>query len=171
MANEYFQRMFYSQWKLFPVILFNKDAPSSQKFFVRFVFLVSLSLSLYLSMNNPTPNFDSSKSSSRPFNTHEVKGLLAEIVDHALEREKEYDCEKCTQLSKDLSQIIKDALKNLNYDRYKYVIQVILGQSQDENLMMTCRCLWDLQSDNYVSYIYSNKKVVCAVAVFGLFYY
>jgi hypothetical protein len=119
---------------------------------------------------NYSNTIDSSKS-SRPFNTHEVKELLVQLIDHAIDRQNEYDCDKCTQLSKDLSQIIKDALKTLNYDRYKYIIQVVLGQCQDENLIMTCRCLCDIQTDNYVSYIYSNKKLFCAVTVFGLFYY
>ena len=108
--------------------------------------------------------------SSRSFNTQEVKALLEHLIDPRIDRENEYDCEKCTQLSKDLAQMVKDALKNLNYERYKYVIQVVLGQCQDENLMMTCRCLWDIQTDNYISYTYSNKKIFCAVTVFGLFY-
>jgi hypothetical protein len=83
--------------------------------------------------------------SSRPFNTQEVKELLEHLINPTIDRQNEYDyCEKCTQLSKDLSQMIKDALKSLNYERYKYVIQAILGQCQDENLMMTCRCLWDI---------------------------
>ncbi len=125
--------------------------------------------------NTISNNFDSSMNLSskltRPFNTHEVKELLVHLINQTIDRQNEYDCDKCTQLSKDLSQIIKDALKTLNYDRYKYIVQVVLGQCQDENLMMTCRCLWDIQTDNYVSYIYSNKKLFCAVTVFGLFYY
>jgi hypothetical protein len=124
-----------------------------------------------MNSSNPISNFDTSKSSSRPFNTHEVKELLSQLINHSIDRQNEYDSVKCTQLSKDLSQLIKDALKTLNYDRYKYVIQVVIGQCQDENLMMTCRCLWDIQNDNYVSYIYSNKNLFCAVTVFGLFYY
>ncbi|CAF1240572.1 unnamed protein product [Adineta ricciae] len=109
--------------------------------------------------------------SSHPFNSHEVKQILEQIVCPAINRQTDYDSLKCIQLSKDLSQIIKDAMKLLNYDRYKYVIQVVLGQCHNENLMMTCRCLWDIQQDNYVSYVYSNEKIFCAVTVFGLFYY
>ncbi len=109
--------------------------------------------------------------SSRLFNTYEVKEMLKQIIEHTIDRQNEYDCDKCTQLSKDLSQIIKDAMKTLNYERYKYIIQVVLGQCQNDNLMMTCRCLWDIQTDNYASYVYSNTKLFCAVTVFGLFYY
>ena len=110
--------------------------------------------------------------SSRPFNTHEVKEMLEHIVHQTIDRRGgDYSSERSIQLSKDLSQIIKDAMKTLNYDRYKYIVQVVLGQCQEENLMMTCRCLWDVQTDNHVSYVYSNSKIFCAVTVFGLFYY
>ena len=117
---------------------------------------------------------DSSNSiskTSRPFNSNEVKQMLERLVPQTIDRQNKYDCNKCTQLSKDLSQIIKDTMKSLNYERYKYIIQVVLGQCQDENLMMTCRCLWDIETDNYTSYVYSNTEIFCAVTVFALFYY
>ncbi|CAF3697166.1 unnamed protein product [Rotaria socialis] len=108
---------------------------------------------------------------SRPFNINEVKEMLEQRIQQVIDRQYEYDCDKCTQLSKDISQIIKDAMKSLNYDRYKYVIQVVIGNCQDENVMMTCRCLWDVETDNYASYVYSNTKIFCAVTVFGLYYF
>lgn len=108
--------------------------------------------------------------STRSFNINEVKQMINPIIQRVIDRQNEYDCDKCTQLSKDLSQIIKDAMKSLNYDQYKYVVQVVLGHCQDENVMMTCRCLWDIETDNYASYVYSNTKIFCAVTVFGLFY-
>ena len=109
--------------------------------------------------------------SSHPFNTPEVKDMLEQLVSRTIDRQKEYDAVQCTQLSKDLSQSIKDAMKTLNYERYKYVIQVVLGRCENENLLMACRCLWDVQRDNYASYVYANEKIFCAVTVFGLFYY
>lgn len=109
--------------------------------------------------------------SSHPFNKVEVREMLEHLIEPMIDRQSDYDSHQCTQLSKDLSRLIKDAMKTLNYDRYKYVIQVVLGQSNEENLMMTCRCLWDIDQDNYVSYVYSNRKVFCAVTVFALFYY
>ncbi|CAF1051297.1 unnamed protein product, partial [Didymodactylos carnosus] len=107
----------------------------------------------------------------KPFNTREVKDLLEHIVQETMDKQQIYEPEKCTQLSKDLSQIVKNAMKSLNYERYKYVTQVVIGECKDENMMMTCRCLWDLETDNYASYVYSNSDVFCAVTVFGLFYY
>lgn len=109
--------------------------------------------------------------SNRIFNINEVKLLLEDLIQEKLNEESEYDSNKSKELSKELSQIIKDAIKKLNYEKYKYIIQVVIGQYQNENLMMTCRCLWDIQTDNYASYIYSNRNIFCAVTVFGLFYY
>ncbi|CAF1172363.1 unnamed protein product [Rotaria sp. Silwood1] len=128
-----------------------------------------------MNYSNTISNVDFSSNihskSSRPFNNNEVKEMLEQLIQQTIDQQNEYDCDKCTQLSKDLSQIIKDAMKSLNYEKYKYVIQVVLGQCQDDNLMMTCRCLWDIETDNYVSCVYSNTKIFCAVAVFGLLYY
>ena len=109
--------------------------------------------------------------SSKSFNKLEVKQMLEHLIEPIIDRQNEYESDQCTQLSKDLSRLIKDAMKTLNYDRYKYVIQVVLGQSNDEHLMMTCRCLWDIDHDHYLSFVHSNQKIFCAVTLFALFYY
>ena len=96
--------------------------------------------------------------------------MLEHLIEPLIDRQRDYDSHQCTQLAKDLSRLIKDAMKTLNYDRYKYVIQVVLGQANEENLMMTCRCLWDIDEDNYLSSVYSNGKIFSAVTVFALFY-
>lgn len=113
----------------------------------------------------------SNSSSSRILNSNETKEILEQLVRQSIDHQNEYDSDKCTQLSKDLSQIIKDAMKKLENQQNKYVVQVVIGQCQDENLMITCRCLWDIQNDNYLSIIYSNKKIFCAVTVFRIYYY
>lgn len=118
-------------------------------------------------MNVLSNNFDDI--SSRSFNRSEVKELLRHLIESNIAREEFYQSEHSAQRCKDLSQTIKDALKSLRYDRYKYVIQVIIGED-DEHLMMTCRCLWDVERDNYTSHVYSNTKIFCAVTVFALAY-
>jgi tctex1 domain-containing protein 2 len=111
-----------------------------------------------------------SRKSSRPFNNSEVKEMLEQLVDQNVGRQTEYDCNRYTQLSKDLSRTIKDAMKTMDYDRYKFVVQVVLGQCDNDNLMMACRCLWDVHTDSYASHVYSNRKIFCAVTVFALLY-
>jgi len=110
-------------------------------------------------------------STARITNSHEIKQLIEQLVRQTIDRQNDYDSDKCTQLSKNLSQIIKDAMKKYHNEQYKYVVQVVIGQCQDENLMITCRCLWDIQNDNYISFVYSNKKLFCAVTVFRIVYY
>ena len=51
----------------------------------------------------PPDSSNSISKSLRPFNANEVKQMLERLVPQTIDRQNEYDCNKCTQLSKDLS--------------------------------------------------------------------
>lgn len=44
----------------------------------------------------------------------------------------QYDGEKCNEAAKVLSDTIKNRCKALGYDRYKYVVQVLIGERREQ---------------------------------------
>ena len=40
--------------------------------------------------------------------------------------------------------------------RYKYVVQVVLGQMKNQGVRVTSKCLWDANFDNHASYSFYN---------------
>ncbi|XP_048246840.1 dynein light chain Tctex-type protein 2B-like isoform X2 [Haliotis cracherodii] len=84
---------------------------------------------------------------------------------------KVYNSEETTELTKTISDEIKTKLKDLGYDRYKFIVQVVIGEQRGEGVKMACRCFWDSDTDNYAQDIFMNDSIFCVAAAFGVFYY
>ena len=117
-------------------------------------------------MNSTAPN-----KNFHLLNDYQIKENLQKLIEKTINPQIEYESNRCFQISRDLSQAIKNTMKSLNYQSYKYIVQVILGEeNQSENLMMTSRCLWNIQTDHLISLHHSNQKIFCAVTIFALAY-
>ena len=44
----------------------------------------------------------------------------------------------------------------MNLARYKYVVQVVIGEQRGEGVRMGSRCFWDSETDNVASETYIN---------------
>lgn len=84
---------------------------------------------------------------------------------------KQYNSEEATSWSKHISDTVKEKLKDLDLERYKFVVQVVIGEQRGEGVKVACRCLWDSDTDNYAQDIFMNDTLFCVVAAFGVFYY
>ena len=43
-------------------------------------------------------------------------------------------------------------------DRYKYVVQVMIGEQRGEGVSMSARCFWDQKRDHYVQKTFQNVR-------------
>ena len=64
---------------------------------------------------------------------------------------KDYDPKTASIVSKELSELIKEKVKELNYTRYKIIVQVNYGQKRGQCTRVASRCLWDVNTDNFAS--------------------
>ncbi|CAG03465.1 unnamed protein product [Tetraodon nigroviridis] len=99
-----------------------------------------------------------------------VKSCIREIVRERLSGMR-YDPEGVTELTGSLAECIKDRVKGLGFDRYKLVVQVVIGEQRGQGVKMSLRCLWDADTDNYAEEVFINDSLFCAVTVFGSYYY
>ena len=44
----------------------------------------------------------------------------------------------------------------MGYDRYKFVVQCVIGEQRGEGVKMGCRCFWDSDTDNYAQDVLLN---------------
>jgi len=49
-------------------------------------------------------------------------------------------------------------LPALQYDRYKYIVQVYIGERREQGVRVGCRCFWDANSDNQASESFTNVR-------------
>lgn len=84
---------------------------------------------------------------------------------------KTYDAEETTNWTKDIADTIKKRLKDMGHERYKFVVQVVIGEQRGEGVKMGCRCFWDSDTDNYAQDIFMNESLFCVAAAYGIFKY
>ncbi|XP_029988937.1 LOW QUALITY PROTEIN: tctex1 domain-containing protein 2-like [Sphaeramia orbicularis] len=99
-----------------------------------------------------------------------VKEYIREIVRDRLSGVR-YNPEEVPELVRSLADSIKDKVKNAGLDRYKLVVQVVIGEQRGQGVKMSSRCLWDADTDNYAEDVFMNENMFCVAAVFGSYYY
>ena len=99
-----------------------------------------------------------------------MKEAIHQILDETLAG-KTYEVNKVADWSKDISDQIRTRIKDMGYDRYKIVVEVVLGEQRGEGVRMGTRCLWDSDTDNFASDVFMNDSLFCCAAAFGIYYY
>uniref|UniRef100_A0A8C5JCZ2 TC1D2 protein n=1 Tax=Junco hyemalis TaxID=40217 RepID=A0A8C5JCZ2_JUNHY len=104
------------------------------------------------------------------FKSSTVKECIRAILKERL-ADVQYKPEEMAELTKSLSDTIKDRLKEEGFDRYKMVVQVVIGEQRGEGVNMAARCFWDADTDSCAHDVFMNDSLFCVVAAFGCFYY
>uniref|UniRef100_A0A8D2MGR2 Dynein light chain Tctex-type 2B n=1 Tax=Zonotrichia albicollis TaxID=44394 RepID=A0A8D2MGR2_ZONAL len=143
------------------------------------------------------------------FKSSTVKECIRAILKERL-ADVQYKPEEMAELTKSLSDTIKDRLKDQSwkssgnqnkapgaqgtgreeqsakegcdysltalekeegFDRYKMVVQVVIGEQRGEGVNMAARCFWDADTDSCAHDVFMNDSLFCVVAAFGCFYY
>mmetsp|Transcript_40174 Transcript_40174/g.67352 ORF Transcript_40174/g.67352 Transcript_40174/m.67352 type:complete len:135 (-) Transcript_40174:358-762(-) len=103
------------------------------------------------------------------FRSSTVQRCIEQII-----REKmtglQYDAQRASQIGKELSDMIKEKVKTMGFDRYKLVVQVTVGQRAGQCIRLASRCLWDVAADSCASATFENESLFCVAMVFGLYY-
>uniref|UniRef100_A0A3Q3QXA3 Tctex1 domain containing 2 n=1 Tax=Monopterus albus TaxID=43700 RepID=A0A3Q3QXA3_MONAL len=86
----------------------------------------------------------------RPNHQHKFKPAIVKEYIHEIVRERlsgvRYNPEEVPELSHSLADCIKDKVKNAGFDRYKLVVQVVIGEQRGQGVnaryqMLTLGCL------------------------------
>jgi tctex1 domain-containing protein 2 len=99
---------------------------------------------------------------------------VTEIIQQALNEKlmhQKYHVDKASKWTKELSETIKTKLKELDWDRYKYVVQVVIGEQRGEGIKMGTRCFWDSDTDNFAKATFMNDSLFAVGVAFGVYLY
>ncbi|CAF1018488.1 unnamed protein product [Didymodactylos carnosus] len=112
------------------------------------------------------PNFE------EKFRSTKIQDILYSCISDVL-GDKKYEQEACSEWTKTITINIRDRLKssNMKLERYKFIVQCVIGENKGQGVKYGCRCLWDSDTDGMAEYVYLNESLFCAVATFGIFYY
>lgn len=107
-------------------------------------------------------------SPDKTVNLSRVKEIVRRNL-HVLENEK-YDVKKSRDLSKSVSNGILQEIKMLGIQRYRFVCTVTIGELKGQSLRMASRCVWDSETDTFVSESFKNKSLFAVGTVYGVYF-
>lgn len=120
-----------------------------------------------------TSNSNGKSYSVRPnykdkFSVPRANEIMKEVVDVMLSSE-DYREENIEDQIKVISVDIRNLLQNEYLDRYKLMVQVVIGQKQGVKLIS--KCFWDLDTDTMATYTFTNDSLFCVVTVYVTYIY
>ncbi|XP_035725059.1 tctex1 domain-containing protein 2-like [Vespa mandarinia] len=84
---------------------------------------------------------------------------------------KTYNAQDAVQWTKDIADMIKEKIKELKFKRYKYIINVVLGEQHGAGIKMGTRCIWDAEADAYAFDSFINDTIFCVATVYAIYFY
>ena len=108
------------------------------------------------------------------FTKDKVYDKIKNILDQKMEQMKErYNHEQATQLNKEISDTIRDELKDdkLNFKRYKIMVHCIIGEKKGQGIKIGCKCMWDTTCDAAVSASRESEYTYAFVIAYGVYFY
>ena len=101
------------------------------------------------------PTYRTEPKEDQKFDPAAVKSVVDAIFLEQIEKKNlVWDEEECRELSLDLCDEIKEKVKALAFPRYKIIVQVSVGENKKQGVLVTSRCLWNTNTDNYVAYVF-----------------
>lgn len=82
-----------------------------------------------------------------------------------------YHADNTSAWAREIADDIKNALKDEDWPRYKYAVQVFIGEQRGEGVRLGCRGFWDHKTDNFASETFQNESLFCVATAFGVFTY
>lgn len=123
-----------------------------------------------------TYKIDVDKTSGAYFKVSSVEAMVREIIDSNLER-YQYESQSAAVLVQNMTNIIKNRLKEFESVRYKYVCLVYVGQKRCGNdghnngLVVASQMLSQSKSgDNYAEVQYQNSSLFAVAIIYGIYF-
>mmetsp|Transcript_31667 Transcript_31667/g.53216 ORF Transcript_31667/g.53216 Transcript_31667/m.53216 type:complete len:122 (+) Transcript_31667:242-607(+) len=108
------------------------------------------------------------------FNAKFRQGKAQDIITEVLKTKLTnvtYHPDNTSTWTREIADDIKGKLKEMGLERYKFVVQVVIGEQRGEGVKMGCRCFWDPNTDNYATAEFSNESIFCVAAAYGVYLY
>lgn len=82
-----------------------------------------------------------------------------------------YDASVCRDMSPEVASAIIEKMKQFSLQQYKLVCVVSLGSLKEKpGVQFGSRCLWNKETDNFVSVRYTNGSLYAVAMIFGMYF-
>ncbi|XP_075688337.1 dynein light chain Tctex-type 5-A-like [Rhinoderma darwinii] len=112
------------------------------------------------------PDFDLHPRPSRLFSSEEASRVIKSILDGEL-RDCAYEATGSQRRAMELAELVKAAVRDLGYERYKLVCYVVLGPATGGTIYCCSRSVWSPNSDTYAEYLFQNQSLFALCIVYA----
>nr|KAF6463363.1 t-complex-associated-testis-expressed 3 [Molossus molossus] len=104
----------------------------------------------------------------KKFQAHSVETKVEQILQESL-KDVKYDDKVFSHLSLELADRILSAVKELGYQRYKFITKVLFIQKSGQAINVASRWIWDVAWDSWVAAKHETETYVALALVFALY--
>ncbi|XP_050522171.1 dynein light chain Tctex-type protein 2B-like isoform X2 [Daktulosphaira vitifoliae] len=108
--------------------------------------------------------------SKNSFSETKALEVVQEEIEKYIKIETKYDAQKAAGICAALSQAIRDRIHDMNFDRYKIVCIVDIGEKKGQGVMSIVRFLRDSNKDKYIVKTYENNFLFVSIMIGALYY-
>ncbi|XP_006616794.1 tctex1 domain-containing protein 1-like [Apis dorsata] len=104
-----------------------------------------------------------------PFKVDPVDKIVKMIMINKLE-DISYDGTECSKICESVATDIREKIKNLNFDRYKIVVNLTIIEKANQGIQSIMGFLADTERDNYSTFTYEARTFYAYCFAFGIYY-
>lgn len=105
------------------------------------------------------------------FKPSEAREFIKGVLKDKLVPKQQNPPSDLNPLSKDIADSIKAKFKENGKERYKYIVQVVLGSQKGQGVQAGCRNFWDADTDGVAFEQYIDDNLFCLVTVWAVYVY
>ncbi|KAK0404081.1 hypothetical protein QR680_017279 [Steinernema hermaphroditum] len=107
---------------------------------------------------------------SLKFPKSDAKRRVERVVAEAL-HDKSYEASAVPQWTEEVAACVRAELADLKLPRYKFVVQVSIGEQRGQGLSINSGVFWDSDTDATVGLLYSRDTFFCQVTIYAVYSY
>ncbi|XP_078504956.1 dynein light chain Tctex-type protein 2 isoform X2 [Lissotriton helveticus] len=107
--------------------------------------------------------------SYKKFQVHLVQARAEQILKDRVTKFN-YDPEIYSPMSVSLASEILAAVKEMGFDRYKYIVRVLIVENKGQGLNMSSRWLWNVEKDNWASAVLKTPSLISLAVIFAVYF-
>lgn len=124
-----------------------------------------------LNIGNLPETYSTRPSYKDKFCPLKVREIMKNVVEPKLIEEKYQGRTAINQYTYDIAESVRNALKDEYTNRFKIMVQVVIGEKQGQGVRMGSKCFWDSDTDNVAWFNFMNDSLYCVVIAFATYLY
>ena len=93
-----------------------------------------------------------------------IREIISDELDGAL-KHSDYGSENCVDQCIAISRAVESKVKRVKGEDTKIVVVVYIGEVRDQGIEFTSQCLWNPETDTFVTSSYRNKTLFALCTV------